>query len=326
MQKYRSLLHRLFGNTTFRKLRGKVTSENPALSEVLAEFYGMLVYTLIGSSLLAQFVITNGKYRRLSSVYWGLGLGKTVGMYLTGRNARSHLNPAISLAYGVCKQLSPRRVLLYILAQTLGAFAASSLVHLVFREGLYKRDNNANATMSETRQVFCAYSKEIYLGIRHDYGWLHEMCGAAVMSAVTFAVTDSRHEPAVPDHLQPLILGLLGFILSASFRNQYGTTLNPAKDLAGRLYMDMVGWTSVYHRSFYLLPLCGPFMGAIWGALLYKGAVHIHIKTGLGLPTQGWFPWPSLGDSTKEPPTTTTGEVSEVVKLQLNKIVVLKST
>src|SRR3984893_4079230 len=99
----------------------------PSLTaELIAEFIGTLVLILFGNGVVANVVlfgsgvpgeIVHGGYTNIT-IGWGLAV--TMGVYLAGRISGAHLNPAVTISLAVYRDFPWRKVLPYILVQTLG--------------------------------------------------------------------------------------------------------------------------------------------------------------------------------------------------------------
>jgi len=64
------------------------------------------------------------------SVMHFIGLGAMI--FLFGRYSMAHFNPAVTVAYFVAKYISAKQILVYVAAQTIGAFLGSLFVKYVF--------------------------------------------------------------------------------------------------------------------------------------------------------------------------------------------------
>lgn len=99
---------------------------------VAAEFVGMLLFILIGLSSIVGIGLGNDKNQMIAqevkvSLAFALAIA-TLAQSL-GHISGAHLNPAVSLGLLVNCQISALRCVFYILAQMLGAVAASAIVN-----------------------------------------------------------------------------------------------------------------------------------------------------------------------------------------------------
>lgn len=99
---------------------------------VAAEFVGMLLFILIGLSSIVGIGLGNDKNQMIAqeikvSLAFALAIA-TLAQSL-GHISGAHLNPAVTLGLLVNCQISALRCVFYILAQMLGAIAASAVVN-----------------------------------------------------------------------------------------------------------------------------------------------------------------------------------------------------
>jgi aquaporin Z len=82
---------------------------------------GSIVYdAMMGNTLGIGFI---------SAIHF-IGLGAMI--FLFGRYSMAHFNPAVTVAYFITKYISAKQILVYITAQTIGAFLGSLFVKYVF--------------------------------------------------------------------------------------------------------------------------------------------------------------------------------------------------
>ena len=96
----------------------------------LGELIGTFILVLIGCGSVALAVV----YEFLTSIYevalcWTIGV--ILGIYSSSKLSGAHLNPAVSAAFLVDKQISPKSFIVYLLAQFIGAFTAGLTLFLI---------------------------------------------------------------------------------------------------------------------------------------------------------------------------------------------------
>src|SRR3954471_1085312 len=104
--------------------------------ELLAEFFGTFVLIVFGVGVVAQVVLSKGAAGSALSINIAWGLAVTMGCYESAGITGAHLNPAVTLSLAAHRQFPWRKVLPYSLAQLAGAFVASAVVYLTYREAL----------------------------------------------------------------------------------------------------------------------------------------------------------------------------------------------
>ena len=127
--------------------------------EAAAEFFGTFILIAFGVGVVAQNVLSNGANGSYLAINLGWGLAVMLGIYTAGGVSGAHLNPAVTVALAVHRQLPWSKVLPYVLAQTAGAFVASAVVFVTYREAITAFDGGtrliegANATAG----IFATY-------------------------------------------------------------------------------------------------------------------------------------------------------------------------
>lgn len=163
------------------------------LGELSSEFAGTMILLLFGAGVVAQVVAAGiGDH---DSIAWAWGLGVTLGVYTAGRISGGHLNPAVTLSLAIFKGFPWRKVLPYVLAQTLGAFVAALLVRWNYTNILDKVDPDHTL---KTQVVFSTLPGNGVLPIS-DLGALRDqIIGTAILVFLVFAVTDVLNSPPAP--------------------------------------------------------------------------------------------------------------------------------
>ena len=104
--------------------------------EMLAEFLGTFVLIVFGVGVVAQAVLSRNTAGTYLSINIAWGLAVTMACYVCAGVTGAHLNPAVTLGLAVHRKFPWSKVLPYAVAQVAGAFAASAVVYLTYREAL----------------------------------------------------------------------------------------------------------------------------------------------------------------------------------------------
>ena len=101
------------------------------MKRYISEFIGTFAMIFCGTGAMTINEVTGGDVTHVGiSMTWGLIVMAMI--YAFGETSGAHFNPAVSIAFAYAKKFSWREVPKYILAQVLGAFAASLLLWFLF--------------------------------------------------------------------------------------------------------------------------------------------------------------------------------------------------
>jgi glycerol uptake facilitator protein len=245
------------------------------LGEMIGEFFGTLVLILFGDGCVATFAL----FTKLGGVptpfanEWiviilGWGLAVTLGIYVAGAISGAHLNPAVTFGMAVTGRLPWSKVLLYWLAQMLGAFVAALLLYYVYQGAISNALGGAALSADNVSTVGGVFytSPKSFVGIFGAFG--DEFIGTALLMGLILAIVDGRNQP-VQANLNPLIIGFLIVAIGASFGLNTGYAINPARDFGPRLWMAIAGGGLGALNSYTWIPIVAPLAGGAVGALIY---------------------------------------------------------
>ena len=101
------------------------------MKRYISEFIGTFAMIFCGTGAMTINEVTGGDVTHVGiAMTWGLIVMAMI--YAFGETSGAHFNPAVSIAFAYAKKFSWREVPKYILAQVLGAFAASLLLWFLF--------------------------------------------------------------------------------------------------------------------------------------------------------------------------------------------------
>jgi glycerol uptake facilitator protein len=248
------------------------------LGELSAEFAGTLILILFGTGVVAQVIAGGGLtdpaggLGNHDSISWAWGLGVTLGVYLAARLSGAHLNPAVTLTLAVFKGFSWKKVAPYMLAQTLGAFAAALLVRWNYSEVLAKFDPGHTF---KSQFVFSTLpgNGSTTAGV-HEWGAFRDQAiGTAILLILILAITDVLNNPPGAN-LGPFIIGLVVVAIGMAWGTDAGYAINPARDLGPRLASYITGyhtaWRDQWGNLYFWVPIVGPLVGGLIGGVAYK--------------------------------------------------------
>jgi MIP family channel proteins len=246
--------------------------------QALAEGLGTFVLMTFGLGVVAQVVLGGGTAGQYLSINIGWGLAVTMGVYVAAGVSGAHLNPAVTLALALRRGFPWRKVLPYVGAQFVGAFLASALVYATYREALDRFDGGIRQVTGAlgTAGIFATYPQPFLSAF--PGGIIDQIVGTALLVGVIFALSDNRNF-APPARLAPLLVGLLVLLIGATFGYNSGYAINPARDLAPRVFTALAGWGGEVFRAgggWWWVPIVGPLAGGAVGAYVYDWCVERH--------------------------------------------------
>src|SRR5688500_1357262 len=106
------------------------------MSEFTSEFFGTMLLILLGTGVVANVVLkgTKGNNAGWMVIATGWALAVFVGVVIAGPYSGAHLNPAVTFGLAIAGKFAWNKVLLYILAQLLGAFTGAFLMWIVYKD------------------------------------------------------------------------------------------------------------------------------------------------------------------------------------------------
>jgi len=240
------------------------------IRELAAECLGTFLLIAFGVGSVAQMVLSHHTAGTTLSVNISWGLAVMLGVYAAAGVSGGHLNPAVTLALAAFRGFPWRKVIPYVLAQTLGAFIASVVVFLTYREAIEAFDQGVRAVggPTGTAGIWATYPQP-YLSLAG--GFVDQVVGTALLLIGICALTDAKNVN-VPAYLVPVGAGLLVLTIGATFGFNSGYAINPARDLGPRLFTAVAGWGGEVFRAgngWWWVPVVAPPIGALVGVFVY---------------------------------------------------------
>ncbi|XP_064474913.1 aquaporin-7-like isoform X2 [Ornithodoros turicata] len=256
----------------------KVKVKSTAVREMLAELLGTFVLVLFGTGVLAALKFDKTGNIGYAVGFWGWGLALALAVLVAGGASGAHLNPSITIAMATIGKCQWKKVVHYMVAQYLGAFLGAAVLFCTYKNAFDHFDGGLRATtgVNATADVFASYPREF---VSTGNCFLDQVVGTGLFVMCIVAITDSSNM-AVPQGLQPLLIGISLATTALCFGYNCGAPLNPARDLGPRIFTAMAGWgTEVFSfrdYNWFWVPVVAPHIGAVVGTWLYKLLVGLH--------------------------------------------------
>ena len=101
------------------------------MKKYISEFIGTFSLIFCGTGAMTVNEVTGGSVTHVGiAITWGLIVMAMI--YAFGETSGAHFNPAVTIAFAYAKKFSWKQVPKYIIAQILGAFAASLVLWFLF--------------------------------------------------------------------------------------------------------------------------------------------------------------------------------------------------
>jgi glycerol uptake facilitator protein len=252
----------------------------------VGESLGTFILVFFGCGSVASAVLTGAQVGIFQvAIVWGIGIATAI--YLTASLSGAHLNPAVTVAFAVWSGFPWRRVPRYVFAQFAGAFVASAALYAVYRGVLEAYESSHHivrgASGSEaTAMIFGEFfpnpgGKPLTASARAlvslPTAFLVETLGTGILMLVILGSIDERNTSR-PRVLTAATIGLTVTILISLLGPLTMAALNPARDLAPRIFSSMAGWGRVpFDTNGYgwlTVYVLAPVLGAVLGGGIYR--------------------------------------------------------
>jgi glycerol uptake facilitator protein len=257
--------------------------------ETLAEFLGTFILIAFGDGVVAMVVAALNRSGRGDQIFaasgdwliitWGWALAVTFGVYVAGGVSGAHLNPAVTVSLAIRRGFPWNKVLHYIGAQVLGAFAGAALVYLNYRHaiksyeqahGVVRGALGGASDSTVTFSIFATFPAPYY-GADLLGPLLDQIIGTMFLIIFVFALIDTMNQPP-KGNVAPLMVGFAVAAIGMSYGANAGYAINPARDFGPRVFAWMAGWGPVAFpgvHNYFWVPIVGPLVGGTVGAFVY---------------------------------------------------------
>jgi glycerol uptake facilitator protein len=231
------------------------------MSAFLGELVGTMLLITLGGGVVAGSILKGTKAENsgwiVITIGWGLAVALSV--YASTELSGAHLNPAVTLALASVGEFSWADVPLYILAQIIGAILGATLVWVHYLPH-WKETKDQMTKLA----VFATGP-----AIRKPWSNLvSEMIGTFVFIVGIFVIGANKFS----EGLNPLVVGLLVTAIGLSLGATTGYAINPARDLGPRIahFILPISGKGSSDWPYAWIPIVGPTLGGMLGALVYK--------------------------------------------------------
>jgi len=254
-----------------------MSEESSLAGKVIAEIIGTFLLVLMGDGVVANV----GLAPRLAAtaynwctIAFGWGLAVAIAVYAVAGVSGAHINPAVTIALAVKGDFRWRDVVPYIIGQMIGAFLGAFGVYLCYYDGL-KAAGMPNVWCTGPGSIF---SQAFWGGGQATpigsypitTAFITEVIGTMVLLLGVCAIGDTKNVGAGAN-TGPFMIGMLVTVIGLTLGGPSGYAINPARDLAPRIFGALVGTSGLFDGWYWIgPPVIGAIIGGILGALIYK--------------------------------------------------------
>ncbi|MCD4671780.1 MAG: MIP family channel protein [Anaerolineaceae bacterium] len=234
--------------------------EKSLKNEFIGEVFGTFILILLGDGVVANV----GLAPRLAAPAYnwntiaiGWAFAVIIAVYVSAGVSGAHINPAVTLGLAVGRDFPWKKVFPYIAAQMIGAFLGALAVYLVYRDGLVAA-GMPNVWSTGPGGVFGASfwggegaaSVGSYSLVTAS---IAELIGTCVLMWGVLASGDSKNTGLL-HNLGPFLVGFTVLAVGLSLGGPSGYSINPARDLAPRIFGLLVGTKGLFDGLYWLIP------------------------------------------------------------------------
>ncbi|XP_018330035.1 aquaporin AQPAn.G isoform X2 [Agrilus planipennis] len=215
---------------------------NTIWKALIAEFIGNLLLNFFGCGSVATVAAVPSSFVLISLAF---GLVIFVIVSSVGHVSGAHVNPAVTVAMVVTRNIGILKGVLYIVAQCLGSLAGSAILFGLTPNRIHSNGLGVNI-VSPSITAEQAFGVEFMLGF--------------VLVLTVFGVCDTNRFESKA--IGPLAIGMavcLGHLIAV---DDDGTSMNPARSFGAAVIAGV--WE--HHWVFW----AGPILGGVVAGLLYK--------------------------------------------------------
>lgn len=268
-----------------------------SLHRTLAEFIGTFLMVFLGCGAVHAAILYDAQSGIWQvAVVWGISI--MLAIYAVGGQGGVHLNPAMTLAFAICGRTRLASVFSYWMGQLAGAFAAASLLFILFQPALAAKEEAKGVRRGETGSLVTAmcygqyfpnpgvlatgpglFREEEYQRLLSQSSLVAalgaEFFGTMILAFVVFALTDEKNAGRPASNFAPVLIGLTVAALISVLAPITQAGFNPARDFGPRLFAFLAGWGAIAFATpvpfGWLWVYCvAPCLGAVTGGFAYQ--------------------------------------------------------
>ncbi len=229
---------------------------NNLLKKAIAECFGTFVLVFVACGVA---VVSRANWVATALAF---GLVIVAMAYSIGNISGCHINPAVSIAAAIRKEITWKEFFVYVVAQVIGAFLGALLLALCLR-GFESLGGNAIQDV--------LYNEELELdAVSYIGAFAIELVLTFIFVFVILSVTDSKHGNG---KIAGVVIGLTLTLVHLIGLGFTGTSVNPARSIAPAVLQAIAGNSESLKQVWIwiLAPLAGGALAALaYGCFMGK--------------------------------------------------------
>ncbi|NOQ70759.1 MAG: aquaporin [Crocinitomix sp.] len=241
-----------------------------SLKELLGEFIGTFILVFIGCGAVGVTILFGWLGSLLEvAIVWGVGVALAI--FATRKFSFAHLNPAVSLAMTLARQISIKKFLSYTISQTFGAFAAGAALYALLSvdiaafettNGIIRGTLASQNTAMMFGEFFPNPGYADQLNVSVYLACAMEALGTFLLVGAIFWLVQLKN---LNKNLIPPLIGLTVTLIICLVAPYTQAGLNPARDFGPRVWAYLSGWENAAfpatNLSFLTVYILSPFFG-----------------------------------------------------------------
>ncbi|WP_010236499.1 MIP/aquaporin family protein [Clostridium arbusti] len=231
------------------------------MSQFIAEMLGTMILIILGDGVVANVVLskTKGQNSGWIVITTGWALAVAIPAFIFGNTSGAHFNPAVTIGLAVIGKFPWNHVLIYLVAQLLGAFLGAVIVWIYYRPH-FKETEDKDAKLA----VFCTQP-----AIRDmSSNFISEFIGTFILVFCILGISNTK----MVDGLSPIVVGGIIWAEGLNLGGTTGYAINPVRDLGPRIahYILPIYGKGSSDWRYAWIPVIAPICGGVVGAVIYK--------------------------------------------------------
>lgn len=235
--------------------------------QLVGEFFGTMMLLILGNGVVANVLLkeSKGYHAGWLAITTGWFVAVVIGIFVaqSAGSPNADINPAVSFAKYWLNLYSINQVLLFSVAQVLGAFVGAVLAWLVYLPHWQETEDALIKLM-----VFST----VPAIRRYRYNFLSETIATAVLVIGVMAVFGKATINGPVHGLGPYLVGVLVLGIGLSLGGPTGYAINPARDFGSRLAHAIlpIRQKGSSDWSYAWVPILAPLFGSFIAAIICK--------------------------------------------------------